>query len=150
MTVDSEHLMNTDDNDKVLTDEMIDDEAGVDLSELEDMDLAGMDAKEFATMVAEFATSQFPPEIPEAYERYFVRRYVKMVTPILKFGGFEKLTAGMTLGGVVDRHPWIGAVVCAAGLTLGLYVCWPRIKIVEPQNGQSKSDPNHIEWGDEE
>lgn len=143
MTADFEHLTNTgdDDTDKVLTDEM------VDLSELEDMDLDGMDAKEFATMVAEFATSQFPPEIPEAYERYFVRRYVKMVTPILKFGGFEKLTAGMTLGGIVDRHPWIGAIVCAVGLTVGLYVCWPRIG--EPQDGQLKPDPNHIE-GDEE
>lgn len=108
----------------VLTDEMLQEGGGMfDPSMMEDVDLDGMDSKEFATMVAETA-SAFLPEGANPNE--FVRRYVAMVTPLLKFGGFEKLTAGMTLGGLVDRHPWIGALICSAATVLGLWVCWPK------------------------
>jgi len=96
-----------------------------DPSMMEDVDLDGMDSKEFATLVAETASAFLPDG---ANPNEFVRRYVAMVTPLLKFGGFEKLTAGMTLGGLVDRHPWIGAVICSAATILGLWVCWPRVQ----------------------
>ena len=96
-----------------------------DPSVMEDVDLDGMDSKEFATLVAETASAFLPDGAdPDA----FVRRYVAMVTPLLRLGGFEKLTAGMTLGGLVDRHPWIGAVICSAATILGLWVCWPRVQ----------------------
>lgn len=110
----------------VLTDEMLQEGGGMfDPSMMEDVDLDGMDSKEFATMVAETA-SAFLPEGANPNE--FVRRYVAMVTPLLKFGGFEKLTAGMTLGGLVDRNPWIGALICSAATVLGLWVCWPKVQ----------------------
>ena len=109
----------------ILTDEMLQEGGGMfDPSMMEDVDLDGMDSKEFATMVAETA-SAFLPEGANPDE--FVRRYVAMVTPLLKFGGFEKLTAGMTLGGLVDRNPWIGALICSAATVLGLWVCWPKV-----------------------
>lgn len=115
-------LTNSDD---VLTDEMLQEGGMFDPSMMEDVELDGMDSKEFATMVAETA-SAFLPEGANPNE--FVRRYVAMVTPLLKFGGFEKLTAGMTLGGLVDRNPWIGALICSAATVLGLWVCWPKIQ----------------------
>lgn len=109
--------------DAVLTEEMLD--GGVfDASMLEDMPLDGLDAREFATMVAETASAFLPPG---ANPNEFVRRYVSMTTPLLKFGGFEKITAGMTLGGLVDRNPWIGALICSAATVLGLWVCWPKV-----------------------
>lgn len=122
MTVDTQPLTNSND---VLTDEMLQEGGMFDPSVMEDVDLDGMDSKEFATMVAETA-SAFLPEGANPDE--FVRRYVAMVAPLLKFGGFEKLTAGMTLGSLVDRKPWIGAIICSAATVLGLWVCWPRIQ----------------------
>lgn len=122
MTAATQPLINSDD---VLTDEMLQEGGMFDPSMMEDVDLDGMDSKEFATMVAETA-SAFLPEGTNPNE--FVRRYVAMVTPLLKFGGFEKLTAGMTLGGLVDRNPWIGAIICSAATVLGLWVCWPKIQ----------------------
>ena len=107
----------------VLTDDMMDVGGVFDPSMMEDVDLDGMDSKEFATMVAETA-SAFLPKGADPDE--FVRRYVAMVAPMLKFGGFEKLTAGMTLGSLVDKSPWIGALICSAATVLGLWICWPR------------------------
>lgn len=122
MTADT--LPSTNSN-EVLTDEMLQEGAMFDPSMMEDVDLDGMDSREFATMVAETASAFLPAE---ANPNEFVRRYVAMVTPLLKFGGFEKLTAGMTLGGLVDRSPWIGAIICSAATVLGLWVCWPKIQ----------------------
>lgn len=119
----------------VLTDEMLQEGGGMfDPSMMEDVDLDGMDSKEFATMIAETASAFLPHE---ANPNEFVRRYVAMVTPLLKFGGFEKLTAGMTLGGLVDRNPWIGALICSAATVLGLWVCWPKTR-------QPELDPEQI------
>lgn len=120
-TFNDEEVNETED---VLTEDMLD--GGMfDPSMMEDMPLDGMDAKEFATMVAETASAFLPAE---ANPNEFVRRYVSMTTPLLKFGGFEKLTAGMTLGGVVDKNPWIGALICSAATVLGLWVCWPKFE----------------------
>lgn len=122
MTVDIQQSTNSND---VLTDEMLQNEGMFDPSIMEDVDLDGMDAKEFATMVAETASAFLPDG---ANPNEFVRRYVAMVTPLLRFGGFEKLTAGMTLGRLVDRSPWIGALICSAATVLGLWVCWPKVQ----------------------
>jgi hypothetical protein len=122
LTVDIQQSTNSND---VLTDEMLQNEGMFDPSIMEDVDLDGMDAKEFATMVAETASAFLPDG---ANPNEFVRRYVAMVTPLLRFGGFEKLTAGMTLGRLVDRSPWIGALICSAATVLGLWVCWPKVQ----------------------
>lgn len=122
MTVDIQQSINSD---EVLTDEMLQEGGMFDPSMMEDVDLDGMDSKEFATMVAETASAFLPDG---ANPNEFVRRYVAMVTPLLKFGGFERLTAGMTLGRLVDRSPWIGALICSAATVLGLWVCWPKVQ----------------------
>lgn len=106
----------------ILTDDLALDGGAFDPSLMEDLDLDGMDSKEFAMMVAETASAFLPGGEAEDFKR----RYVAMVAPLLKFGGFEKLTAGMTLGGLVDRNPWIGALICSSATVLGLWVCWPR------------------------
>lgn len=107
--------------DVVLTEEMLD---GVfDPSMMADMPLDGLDAREFATMVAETASAFLPAG---ANPEEFKRRYVSMTTPLLKLGGFEKITAGMTLGGLVDKNPWIGVLICSTATVLGLWVCWPK------------------------
>src|SRR5690606_7033960 len=65
--------------DNVLTEEMLD---GVfDPSMMEDMPLDGLDAREFATMVAETASAFLPAG---ADPEEFKRRYVSMTTPLLK------------------------------------------------------------------
>lgn len=117
--------------DNVLTEEMLD---GVfDPSIMEDMPLDGLDSREFATMVAETASAFLPAG---ADPEEFKRRYVSMTVPLLKFGGFEKITAGMTLGGLVDKNPWIGALICSAATVLGLWVCWPKVDRQVVDNGQ--------------
>jgi len=117
--------------DNVLTEEMLD---GVfDPSIMEDMPLDGLDSREFATMVAETASAFLPAG---ADPEEFKRRYVSMTVPLLKFGGFEKITAGMTLGGLVDKNPWIGALICSAATVLGLWVCWPKVDRQTVDNGQ--------------
>lgn len=133
------------DTEDVLTDDMLD--GGMfDPSMMEDMPLDGMDAKEFATMVAETASAFLPAG---ANPNEFVRRYVSMTTPLLKFGGFEKLTAGMTLGGVVDKNPWIGALICSAATVLGLWVCWPKQELtpeqIEQLQRQQETDEMEVE-----
>lgn len=117
--------------DAVLTEDMLD---GVfDPSMIEDIPLDGMDAREFATMVAETASAFLPAG---ADPNEFVNRYVRMTTPLLKFGGFEKITAGLTLGGLVERNPWIGALICSAATVLGLWVCWPKVDTQDVNTGQ--------------
>ena len=134
--------------DNVLTEEMLD---GVfDPSIMEDMPLDGLDSREFATMVAETASAFLPAG---ADPEEFKRRYVSMTVPLLKFGGFEKITAGMTLGGLVDKNPWIGALICSAATVLGLWVCWPKVdghaaetgQIELPQGQRQKADEMEVE-----
>lgn len=118
----SPSTISNDVTDEVLTEDMVD--SGVfDLSMMADMPLDGMDAREFATLVAETASAFLPPG---ADPNEFVRRYVTMTVPLLRFGGFERLTAGLTLGGLVDKNPWIGVLICSAATVLGLWVCWPK------------------------
>lgn len=128
----------------VLTEDMLDGGGMFDPSMMEDMPLDGMDAKEFATMVAETASAFLPAE---ADSNEFVRRYVSMTTPLLKFGGFEKITAGMTLGGVVDKNPWIGALICSAATVLGLWVCWPKQELTPEQIEQLQRQQETDEMG---
>lgn len=140
----STNFNNQTSNDEVLTDEMLD--GGVfDPSMIEDMPLDGMDAREFATLVAETASAFLPAG---ANPEEFKRRYVSMTTPLLKFGGFEKITAGMTLGSLVDRNPWIGALICSAATILGLWVCWPRVdsRGLNP-GGIEQQKANEVEVG---
>lgn len=125
---------NFDETDDVLTEEMLD--GGVfDPSMMEDMPLDGLDAREFATMVAETASAFLPAG---ADPEEFKRRYVSMVTPLLKLGGFEKITAGMTLGSLVDKNPWLGVLISSAATVLGLWVCWPKVD-------RQTVDTGHIE-----
>lgn len=133
-TLDTSQSMTFDnETDNVLTEEMLD---GVfDPSIMEDMPLDGLDSREFATMVAETASAFLPAG---ADPEEFKRRYVSMTAPLLKFGGFEKITAGMTLGGLVDKNPWIGALICSAATVFGLWVCWPKVD-------RQTVDTGHIE-----
>lgn len=123
--------------DNVLTEEMLD--GAFDPSMMEDMPLEGLDAREFATMVAETASAFLPAG---ADPEEFKRRYVSMTTPLLKFGGFEKITAGMTLGSLVDKHPWIGMLICSAATVLGLWVCWPKVDRQAVDTGQIELRPD--------
>lgn len=138
--MDISQSMNFDETDVVLTEEMLDGGGVFDPSMMEDMPLDGLDAREFATMVAETASAFLPAG---ADPEEFKRRYVSMVAPLLKIGGFEKITAGMTLGGVVDKHPWLGVLISSAATVLGLWVCWPRVEGREVNAGQIVHQQHH-------
>ena len=87
-------------------------------------DVSGISAEEFALMVAETA-SAFLPEGSDVES--FKLRYVTFVTPMLKMGGFEKLAqSGMSISSIVERSPWVGAIICSAATIAGLYITWPK------------------------
>jgi hypothetical protein len=102
---------------------MADTGAAMQAEAMRGMDVSGLDPKQFATLVAEMTAVYLPEGTDtDAYKK----RYVGLVTPFLILGGFEKLTANMNLGDLVDRHPWIGITICGAATVLGVLICWPK------------------------
>ena len=112
-------------NEEILTDEMMVNAA---IDSAKELELDGMDEREFAELVAEVISGMIAEEDNPAE---FRRKYVNFVTPLLKLGGFRKLTANMTLGSLVDNNPWIGWTICGGALAMGAFMFMPRKKVEE-------------------
>ncbi len=110
-------------------------------------DLQGMDAMEFASLVAEVTAGFMPSDITQRERNEYKARYIGMVGPLLQLGGFEKLTAGMDLGDVVDKYPWVGLVICSGAILGGVYFCWPK-KEKEDEEETTEPQPQGGTWND--
>lgn len=108
-----------------------------------DMPLDGFDEETFARTVAETASAFLPAD---ADPKDFVERYVRFTVPLLKLGEFKKLTAGATLGSLVENHPWIGWLICGGALVGGFVLHWPRPK---PKEQEEPEEPEYAEYGTE-
>ena len=91
-------------------------------------ELEGIKAEDFATMVAEIA-SGFIQGVPQEEIEVFKIRYVAFTSPMLKLAGFETLTKGIGLDGIVEKYPFIGVILCAGITVIGIKILLPRPKI---------------------
>lgn len=91
-------------------------------------ELEGIKAEDFATMVAEIA-SGFIQGVPQEEIELFKIRYVAFTSPMLKLAGFETLTKGIGLDGIIERYPFIGVILCAGITVIGIKILLPKPKI---------------------
>lgn len=94
----------------------------------DDKELEGIKAEDFATMVAEIA-SGFIQGVPQEEIELFKIRYVAFTSPMLKLAGFETLTKGIGLDGIIERYPFIGVILCAGITVIGIKILLPKPKI---------------------
>lgn len=91
-------------------------------------ELEGIKAEDFATMVAEIAGG-FIQGVPQDEIELFKIRYVAFTSPMLKLAGFETLTKGIGIDGIIERYPFIGVILCAGITVIGIKILLPKPKI---------------------
>lgn len=94
----------------------------------DDKELEGIKAEDFATMVAEIA-SGFIQGVPQEEIELFKIRYVAFTSPMLKLAGFETLTKGIGIDGIIEKYPFIGVILCAGITVIGIKILLPKPKI---------------------
>lgn len=93
----------------------------------DDKELEGIKAEDFATMVAEIA-SGFIQGVPQDEIELFKIRYVAFTSPMLKLAGFETLTKGIGIDGIIEKYPFIGVILCAGITVIGIKILMPKPK----------------------
>lgn len=91
-------------------------------------ELEGIKAEDFATMVAE-VVSGFIQGVPQDEIELFKIRYVSFTAPMLKLAGFETLTKGIGIDGIIERYPFIGVILCAGITIIGIKIFIPKPEI---------------------
>lgn len=95
--------------------------------QFEGEELEGIKAEDFATMVAEIA-SGFIQGVPQDEIELFKIRYVAFTSPMLKLAGFETLTKGVAIDGIIEKYPFIGVILCAGITVIGIKILMPKPK----------------------
>lgn len=95
--------------------------------QFEGEELEGIKAEDFAAMVAEIA-SGFIQGVPQDEIELFKIRYVAFTSPMLKLAGFETLTKGIAIDGIVEKYPFIGVILCAGITVIGIKILMPKPK----------------------
>jgi hypothetical protein len=95
--------------------------------QFEGEELEGIKAEDFAAMVAEIA-SGFIQGVPQDEIELFKIRYVAFTSPMLKLAGFETLTKGIGIDGIVEKYPFIGVILCAGITVIGIKILMPKPK----------------------
>lgn len=90
-------------------------------------ELEGIKAEDFAAMVAEIA-SGFIQGVPQEEIELFKIRYVAFTSPMLKLAGFETLTKGIGIDGIIEKYPFIGVILCAGITVIGIKILMPKPK----------------------
>ena len=125
--MDTEHLIKSNEGENITQEDILTNDMILDhiMDNAKETDIGGFDEREFAELVADLVGSFALPEWADS--ELFKRKYVSFVVPALKFGGFKKLSAGVTLGSLIEKSPWIGVLICAGAMVMGLYIAFPKL-----------------------